>query len=92
MVQEHYLQIMDAHFEQAAQFDVRSQPRKRLDNPGQPKMAESENHSKKQGNPAPLEIAGVGGWEQQDSNLRPRVYETPALTAELCSRHSESIE
>lgn len=25
-------------------------------------------------------------WEHQDSNLGPRVYETPALTAELCSR------
>ena len=32
------------------------------------------------------ETGAANQWEQQDSNLRPRDYESPALTAELCSQ------
>jgi hypothetical protein len=34
--------------------------------------------------------SGPAGWAQQDSNLRPRDYESPALTAELWAREAKS--
>jgi integrase len=60
VAQEHYLQITDADFEHAAQKAAQSTPEKA----GQTRTsenAESENHSEKPGNPAPCELAGVGG-------------------------------
>src|SRR5258706_14408466 len=36
-----------------------------------------------------LSQCSVNKWEHSDSNRGPRVYETPALTAELCSLRGE---